>query len=86
LKSEISTATSELFDQQFSIHNMIKSSKSASIACFEHQNSKKESLLSRNKTEKDMNMLLKKTEFKNMNALFFDYKITKISINIELNA
>jgi len=31
LKSEISTVTSESLDQQFSTHNMIKSSESASI-------------------------------------------------------
>jgi len=34
-KSEISTATSESFDQQFSIHIMIRSSESASIAHYE---------------------------------------------------
>jgi hypothetical protein len=86
LKSEISTATSEFFDQQFSIHNMIKSSKSANMSCFKHQNSKKESFLSRNRTEEDMNALSKEIESENMNALLFDYEMTRISINTELNA
>jgi hypothetical protein len=85
LKSEISTVTSEFFNQQFSTHNMIKNSESASIAHFEHWNSRRESLLSRNRIEEDMNVLLKETELKNMNTLSFNYKMTRISINTELN-
>jgi hypothetical protein len=65
---------------------MTRSSESVSIAHFEHQNSKRKSLLSRNKTEEDMNALLKEIELKNMNVLLFDYKMTRISISTELNA
>jgi hypothetical protein len=65
---------------------MIKSSESASIARFEHQNSRRESFLSRNRTEEDMNALLKETESENMNALLFNYEMTRISISTELNA
>jgi len=65
---------------------MIKSSESASASYYKHSNSRKESLLSRIRTEENMNALLKETESKNMNALLFDYKMTKISINTELNA
>jgi hypothetical protein len=86
-KSEISTATSESFDQQFSIHIMIRSSESASIAHYELWNARRESLLTQNQTasEKDMNAS-SNTEQENMNALFFDYKMIKISINTKLNA
>jgi len=65
---------------------MIKSSESASASHYKYQNFRRNSFLSRNKTEEDINALLKETESKNMNILFFNYEITKISINIELNA
>jgi len=80
--------TSELFNQQFSIHIMIRSSKSASIARYDLQNARKESLLSQNWTaseEEDTNAS-SDTEEKNMNALLFDHKMIKISISTELNA
>ncbi len=67
---------------------MTRSSESASIACYELQNARRESLLSQNWTvseEEDMNALLN-TEEKNMNMLLFDHKMIKISINTELNA
>ncbi len=67
---------------------MIKSSESASIAHYELQNVRRESLLSQNQTaseEEDMNALLN-TEKKNINMLLFDYKMIKISISIDLNA
>ena len=77
-------------DQQFSTHTMTRSteSKSVSIARYELQNARKESLLSQNRTaseEEDTNASLN-TEEKNMNALLFDHKMIKISISIELNA
>jgi len=59
-----------------------------SIARYELQNARRESLLSQNWTaseEEDMNVSLN-TEEKNTNALLFDHKIIKISINTELNA
>ena len=67
---------------------MTKSSESASIARYELQNARRESLLSQNRTvseEEDTNASLN-TEEENMNALFFDHKMIKISINTELNA
>ncbi len=69
---------------------MIKSteSKSVNIAHYDFQNVKRESLLSQNWTaseEEDMNAL-SDIEKKNMNTLFFDYEMIKISISIELNA
>jgi len=67
---------------------MTRSSKSVSIAHYELQNARRESLLSQNQTaseEKDTNASLN-TEEKNMNALLFDHKIIKISISTELNA
>jgi len=84
-KSEILTVTSELFDQQFSTHNMIKSSASASITHYKLQNAKRESLLTQNQTasEEDMNAS-SDTEQENMNTLFFNYKMIKISINTKL--
>jgi hypothetical protein len=45
---KISTVTSEFFDQQFSTHNMTRSSESASIAHYELQNARRESLLTQN--------------------------------------
>ncbi len=63
-------------------------SKSVSIARYELQNARRESLLSQNRTaseEEDTNASLN-TEEKNMNALLFDHKMIKISISIELNA
>ncbi len=64
-------------------------SKSVSIAHYDFQNVRRESLLSQNwaasEEEKDMNAMLN-TEKKNMNVLFFIYKMIKISINEELNA
>ncbi len=96
-KSEISAVlelrkfnkvTSKSLDQQFSTHIMTRSSKSASIACYDLQNARRESLLSQNWTaseEEDMNVS-SNTEEKNMNMLFFDHEMIKISISTELNA
>ncbi len=59
-----------------------------SIARYELQNARKESLLSQNWTaseEKDTNASLN-TEEENTNALFFDHEMIKISISTELNA
>jgi len=67
---------------------MTRSSESASIARYELQNARKESLLSQNRTvskEEGTNVLLN-TEEKNTNALLFDHEMIKISINTELNA
>ncbi len=67
---------------------MTRSSESASIARYELQNARRESLLSQNRTaseEEDTNASLN-TEEENMNALLFDHEIIKISINTELNA
>ncbi len=67
---------------------MIKSWESASIAHYELQNVRRESLLSQNQTaseEEDMNALLN-TEEKNINMLLFNHKMIKISISIDLNA
>ncbi len=70
---------------------MIRSteSESVSIACYDFQNVRRESLLSQNQAvseeEKGMNVM-SNTEEENMNALLFVYKIIKISINEELNA
>ncbi len=67
---------------------MTRSSESASIACYDLQNARRESLLSQNWTaseEEDMNVS-SNTEEKNMNVLFFDHEIIKISISTELNA
>ncbi len=67
---------------------MTRSSESASIAHYELQNARRESLLSQNQTaseEEDMNAS-SDTEEKNMNALLFDHEMIKISISTELNA
>ncbi len=69
---------------------MIKSTelKSVSIAHYELQNAKRESLLSQNWTaseEEDTNASLN-TEEENMNMLLFDHEMIKISISTELNA
>ncbi len=67
---------------------MIRSSESASITHYKLQDARRESLLSQNRTvseEEDMNASLN-TEEENMNALFFDHKMIKISISTELNA
>ncbi len=67
---------------------MIKSSESVSIARYNLQNVKRESLLSQNWTaseEEDMNAS-SNTEKENTNMLFFDHEMIKISINTELNA
>jgi len=67
---------------------MTRSSKSVSIACYNLQNVRRESLLSQNQTaseEENTNASLN-TEEENTNALLFDYEIIKISINTELNA
>ncbi len=80
--------TSEFFDQQFSTHIMTRSSESASIAHYDLQNAKRESLLLQNQTaseEEGMNAS-SDTEKKNINMLFFDHKMIKISISTELNA
>ncbi len=67
---------------------MTRSLKSASIAYYELQNARRESLLSQNwiASEKDMNVSLNIKEKKNMNALFFNHEMIKISNNTELNA
>ena len=83
--------TSESFNQQFSTHTMTRSteSESVSIAHYNFENVRRESLLSQNqaasKKEKDMNAMLN-IEKENMNALLFVYEIIKISINEKLNA
>ena len=63
--------------------------ESVSIACYELQDARRESLLSQNQAaseeEKDTNAMLN-TEEENMNALLFVYEMIKISINEELNA
>jgi len=70
---------------------MIRSTESelVSIACYNFQNVRRESLLSQNQAaseeEKGMNAM-SNTEEENMNALFFVYEMIKISINEELNA
>ncbi len=67
---------------------MTRSSESASIARYDLQNARRESLLSQNWTaseEEDMNAS-SDTEEKNMNALLFDHEMIKISISTELNA
>ncbi len=74
----------------FSTHIMTRSKKSesVSIAHYELQNAKRESLLSHNQVaskEEDMNVMLNIKE-KNMNILLFDHEMIKISINKELNA
>jgi len=59
-----------------------------SIACYDFQNVRRESLLSQNQTaseKEDMNVL-SDTEEKNMNVLLFNHEMIKISINTELNA
>ncbi len=64
-------------------------SESVSIARYDFQNVRRESLLSQNRAaseeEKNMNAMLN-TEEENTNALLFVYKMIKISINEELNA
>ncbi len=63
-------------------------SESMSIAHYELQNVERKLLLSQNWTaseEENMNALLN-TEEKNMNMLFFDHEMIKISISTELNA
>ncbi len=63
-------------------------SESMSIARYELQDAERESLLSQNWTaseEEDTNASLN-TEEKNINALFFDHEMIKISISTELNA
>ncbi len=63
-------------------------SKSVSIARYELQNARRESLLSQNWTaseEEDTNASLN-TEEENMNVLFFNHEMIKISISTELNA
>ncbi len=67
---------------------MTRSSESVSIAHYDLQNIRRESLLSQNRTaseEEDTNASLN-TEEKNTNALLFDHEMIKISINTELNA
>ncbi len=74
----------------FSTHTMTRSteSESVSIARYELRNARKKSLLSQNRTaseEEDTNAS-SNTEEENMNALFFDHEMIKISISTELNA
>ena len=95
-KSEISAVlelrkfnkvTSESLDQQFSTHIMTRSSESASIAHYDLQNARRKSLLSQNWTaseEENTNASLD-TEEENMNVLFFNHEMIKISISTELN-
>jgi len=69
---------------------MIRSteSESVSIARYDFQNVRRESLLLQNQTaseEEDTNASSNIKE-KNMNMLFFDHKMIKISISTELNA
>ncbi len=63
-------------------------SESVSIARYELQNARRESLLSQNQTasEEENTNVSSNTEEENMNALLFDHKMIKISISIELNA
>ena len=67
----------------------ITESESVSIACYELQNARRESLLSHNQVaseeEEDTNAMLN-IEEENTNVLLFDYEMIKISINEELNA
>jgi len=69
---------------------MIRSteSKSVSIARYNFQNVRRESLLSQNRaaSEEEHTNVLLNTEEKNTNALLFDHEMIKIKINIELNA
>jgi len=63
-------------------------SESVSIARYDFQNVRRESLLSQNRTaseEEDMNVS-SDTEEENTNVLLFDHEIIKISISTELNA
>jgi len=63
-------------------------SESMSIAHYDFQNVRRESLLSQNRTaseEEDTNAS-SDTEEKNMNMLFFNHEMIKISISTELNA
>ncbi len=63
-------------------------SESVSIARYDFQNVKRESLLSQNQTaseEEDTNAS-SNTEEENTNMLFFDHEMIKISISTELNA
>jgi len=69
---------------------MIRSteSESVSIARYDFQNVRRESLLLQNRTaseEEDTNASSNIKE-KNINMLFFDHKMIKISISTELNA
>ncbi len=67
---------------------MTRSSESASIARYELQNVRRESLLPQNRTaseEEDMNAS-SNTEEENTNALLFNHEMIKISISTELNA
>ncbi len=67
---------------------MTRSSESVSIAHYKLQNAKRESLLSQKRTaseEEDTNASLN-TEKENINTLFFDHEIIKISISTKLNA
>ncbi len=63
-------------------------SESVSIARYDFQNVRRESLLSQNRTvseEEDTNAL-SDTEEENTNMLLFDHEMIKISISTELNA
>jgi len=67
---------------------MTRSSESASIARYDLQNARRESLLSQNQTaseEEGMNAS-SDTEEENTNVLLFDHEMIKISISTELNA
>ncbi len=63
-------------------------SESVSTTRYETQNAERKLLLSQNQTaseEEDTNASLN-IEKENMNALFFDHEMIKISISTELNA
>jgi len=67
---------------------MIRSSESVSIARYELQNARRESLLSQNRTasKEENRNASSNTEEKITNALLFDHEVIKISIRTELNA
>jgi len=63
-------------------------SESVSIARYDFQNVRRESLLSQNRTasEEEGTNASSDTEEENMNMLLFDHEMIKISISTELNA
>jgi len=63
-------------------------SESVSIARYDFQNVRRESLLSQNRTasEEEGTNASSDTEEENTNVLLFDHEMIKISISTELNA